>query len=692
MATGIQSDGFENQTAAMRDPVKFFRSELKDSKDRYKKWRDRCRTLDLLFRDEARSNDTGDTSQTVNILFSNTVTTLSAVYQRVPRPDVRRRYSETKPLTPEAPEQKQARLARDRLFSTVSMVIERGLNWLNEDYDFDSEFKPVVHDAQLFGRGVGRVRYEAETTGEGESTELAAQSVQHEWVHFDDVEIGPGRSWKDVSWIAFRHRLEADKVRALMQGVENVDAVMASLNFEANAQDDGDVDAEKIDTAIKRCECWEVWDKSTRTVKWLAAGCDQVIAELDDPLGLKDFFPCAKPLFATKSTGTLVPIPPYKIYQDLADELNRITTRVSRIVEAIKVRGLYDSAVEEIPDILTLDDNTLLPVDNTERLKQAGGLEGAIWIMPVEKLITVVRELMSAREAVRQLIYEISGLSDILRGASDPNETAQAQKIKAQFGTMRFDEQKREVQRYARDVMRIKAELLAERFEPAILSMITGVPVDEQMIEIMRSDVMRSFRIDIETDSTIAADEQAEQESVTALLTALIQSITQIMPMVASGDLPKAAAAELIRMAIKPFRGARQIEALLDELPDDEDGGQPQAEQPPDPATMRAQAQIEAINTRSQADMQKMQAELQKMQTEHQMDMERIQAAAEADRAEHQLRMAEIAAKMQAAMQKNIAVAADPSLSAPSDVGDAPNPGSPPLAGNGGVIRPMRAL
>jgi hypothetical protein len=57
-------------------------------------------------------------------------------------------------------------------------------------------------------------------------------------------------------------------------------------------------------------------------------------------------------------------------------------------------------------------------------------------------------------------------------------------------------------------LFRIKAELIAENYEPEILQRITGMEVTDEMLEIMRNDKLRNYQIDVETDSTVFADEE----------------------------------------------------------------------------------------------------------------------------------------------------------------------------------------
>ena len=72
---------------------------------------------------------------------------------------------------------------------------------------------------------------------------------------------------------------------------------------------------------------------------------------------------------------------------------------------------------------------------------------------------------------------------------------------------MRLRLRQEDIQKYIRDLFRIKAELIAENYEPEVLERITGISITDEMVEIMRNDKLRSYQIDVETDSTVFADE-----------------------------------------------------------------------------------------------------------------------------------------------------------------------------------------
>jgi len=98
-------------------------------------------------------------------------------------------------------------------------------------------------------------------------------------------------------------------------------------------------------------------------------------------------------------------------------------------------------------------------------------------MLPIKEFGETLNILYTRRMSLIGEIYEITGISDIQRGNSDPEETFGAQKLKANFGSQRLQRQQREVQRYAKDLIKLSVELIAENFSPEMLSVILYVSI-----------------------------------------------------------------------------------------------------------------------------------------------------------------------------------------------------------------------
>ena len=590
--------------------------------------------------------------ESFNILWSNVETLSPALYNRTPKPDIRRRFADADPVA-----------------KSVSELLTRASEYTFEAEDFDRCMQYVVHDALLVGRGVARVRYDpvfvahqddgdddGDEPTESAPDDLAAESVCFEHVQWDDFRCEPCRNWKDVTWVAFRLFLTkqelVDRFGEAGESVPCDHTSRESVTGTPNSPNNSDRDEEN------RGKVWEIWDRTTRMVTFLAPEVDggdgkgMILSEEDDPLSLTGFFPVPQPLYTTEDPSSLIPVPDYEIYSVLAGDLDRTTKRIIHLTKAIKVAGIYDASLPELQNLYGDGDARLKPSQNVMALIERGGLEKAIWFAPLEPIIIALRDLYQHREVIKQAIYEITGVSDIMRGQTMASETATAQQIKGQWGSLRLQRRQRDVQRFARDMLRLSVEVMAERFSPETLTMMTGLqyptndqrmlaqqvqaqggqlppemveilsrPTWDDLLQVMRNDLILSYRIDIETDSTIAPDAAAEQQAMAELMAGVSNFVATIGPAVASGYLPMDVAKSLLLMAVRRFKAGPAIEGEIEKIQQP-----PQQPQPQDNTLQVEQMRAQTELQRQQADIQG-QMQIKSAELDHAKEIEAIKAA-----------------------------------------------------------------
>ncbi len=516
-----------------------------------------------------------------NILFSNTETMVPAIYNSAPIPDVRRRYGDEDPAG-----------------KIAGQVVERAVSYEIDTHDLNLAMQCAVKDMVLSGRGVTRVRYLPVVDADKGVTQ---EGVGAEHVQWEDFRHGPGRRWEDVPWIAFCHLLTREQVTALNAKVgPSINLDMTTDGKETKKEDDANPS-----DIFKRLLVWEIWDKDKRERLFIAPSYKAApLVQEADPLKLQGFFPIPRPLLAIETTDSLVPIEPYRLYKDQAEELDRITRRINALVKVLKWRGIRavtedDTAFDSLKNA---EDGDLVPATSVMSFATSGGgLDKAIWLMPIEQAAQVVKELYLARDQVKQTIYEITGIADILRGATDANETATAQQIKAQWGSLRIQRLQAEVARYARDLIRLMVEVICTRFDWQTLSAMTQTqlptqaekqqaqqivqmaaqagaepPVEalalleqltvEEVEAVLRSDIQRCYRVDVETDSTIRADVLRQQENLANFVTGFGSFITAVGPAVEAGVMQVDEATDLLTGFARSFKLGRQAEDALDRL------------------------------------------------------------------------------------------------------------------------------
>jgi len=385
-----------------------------------------------------------------------------------------------------------------------------------------------------------------------------------------------------------------------------------------------------------RAKICELWDKETAKVYWFSKQGNKFIDVRDDPLELEQFFPCCKPLYATMTSDSLVPVPDFVLYQDQANELDILSDRIDGLVKSLRVRGVYDASVPALQRLLTEgDNNTLIPVDKWMAFSEKGGLKGVIDLLPLDTLANALLQCYRARQEIKQQIYEITGLSDILRGASQASETATAQQIKGQFASLRLRSMQEEVALFASDLIRLKAQIICTKFQPQTILMYSGAsqmqPVDQQMIpqalQLIKNKPLRNFRIEVAADSLVQLDEAAMKRERTEFIGAFAGFLQQAMPVAQASPEMTPVLMEIMKFGVSAFKSSQQLEGVIDQALDQIKQKMAQPQPPkPNPEMIKLQAQQQSDQMRIQADMQVAQA---KAQFDAQLQQAKLQAEAQ---------------------------------------------------------------
>lgn len=707
--TRAKAEGGEKPLSAS-----FWHNELKAAEKREKAWRKRAQNVVDRYRDERDRDD--DSERRTNILWSNTEVLKSILFQGIGNPDVRRRH----------PKKGKA----DRAARQCALALENALAYCRDDYDADAQVEFAVEDHLLAGRGQCWVVYDAEVTEEAPEDEtddaaepvatgIESQSVYFEHVYWEHYRTSAGRKENDIWWKARLHQYTRDELKRYFP--EHAD----KISLDAEILDRPDQGKEDEET-FKRANVWEIWDKSKLERVYVADGYPSILRKDDDPYKLKEFYPCPSALYGCKTTSSLIPVPEYTLYQDQAEELDKITTRLSRLIDALRRRGVYDAGAEggdgQLAALAHAGDNEFIPYRGFASLLEKGGLKNAFQTEDLTPIIAVVERLYEQRMNLVQTIYEVTGISDVIRGSTNPNETATAQRGKLQFGSLRVNKRKSRVDAFVRDLFRIKAEIMAEHFERDKLVEMSGIimptqqeqmqakqqlaqyqqmmqqaqmaqqqaqmasqgqqqgmppqqipqpqpaqppQMDPDMLQelqdtvkavsweeieaILRSDDRRGYSIDIETEDTAQADEQADKESRIEFLNTMMQVVANIVPAMQASPQLAPLVKEIIGFTVKGFKVGRTLEEAFSDALDKIAEAPPQAPQV-DPATA---AKAEQIKAQTQMAMEKGKADIAIKQQGMQADMAMKKMDIQGKQMELGMKQQEAQADMQIKAQGN---------------------------------------
>jgi hypothetical protein len=635
----------------------------------FKEWEGRADKIVKRYRDDSRSRNNPNAK--FNILWSNVQTITPAVFARLPRPDVSRRFRDNDPI---------GRVA--------SMMLERALEYEIEHYgDYASAMKQSVQDRLLGGRGTAWVRYEphivGEEGGEGEGApddgfqitedideaeteggiykenqeRIEYECAPVDYVHWRDFGLTVARTWEEVTAV-WRKVYMGRPALVERFGEELGGKIPLDTKPETSKSFN-----EKMGEGAKEACIYEIWDKTTGEVIWLSKSMGKILDTRADPLQLENFWPCPKPMFSTLTTDSLIPVPDFVLYQDQARQLDTLADRIDGFIQALKVRGVYDASEPSLARLFSEgENNALLPVKNYGAFSEKGGLQGAINLVDIKPIAEGLNMAYQAMEQVKGQIYEIMGIADIQRGQTDPNETLGAQIIKSNNASGRLKTMQHDVVNFATALLQIKAQIICQHFTDDTIVKISGAmqlsPQDQafipQALQLLKDEPAKNFRIEVTTDSMIYQDEQQEKADRMEFLSAVSGFLSQALPAAQSTPELTPMLVEMLKFGVTAFKAGKGLEGLIDETADKfrqqakAMEGQPK---PPTPEMQKLQMQAQMEQAKMQAQAQAKQAE---MQMSMQLEQQKMQMQMELEKAKQEYQAQENQLKFQLEEQRNM--------------------------------------
>lgn len=454
----------DDQSTPERGDAAHWLGMIEDAEKAFQAWQNAADSIDKAYGQLSELRSTSRDRQ-FQLFWSNIQVMGPSIYARPPVPVVSPKFKDRRPL-----------------YRTASELLERACVVSFNLADIDGAMLSMRDDLAIVGRGAAWVRYESDDDGE---------RVCYEHVDRKDFLHEPARKWSEVDWVAKRSWLTKDEMKDRF----------------GDAADDVQYEARKGETLgkVEKCGIWEIWCKSAEKVIWVTEGCEKVLDESEPHLDVSDFFPCPKPAYASLERRTLIPVPDMLFYKDQLEEVNDLTRRIHALANAIKVRGFYagsgdiGAAIERAIK-MTDDEQILIPVPAMQALMQGGG-DPIVWL-PLDLVASTITGLIELRRQIIDDVYQIIGLSDIMRGSTVASETLGAQQLKQQNGSYRVRDKQNELVRIARDLVRIGAEIMSAEFS------------DDTLTEMAQ--------MDLPTNASVKAQVKHMSEAVKAELEALV--------------------------------------------------------------------------------------------------------------------------------------------------------------------------
>lgn len=628
--------------------------EIKAAEDARRKWLQEADAANKRYLGEKGSQDN---RTRINLFHANIEIIIAIMYGQVPKVDVGRRFQD--------PNDEDARCA--------SEALERHLNTDIEDNadDFQTEVKDALKDWKIAGLGQARIRYEADfeqrTEMDGQKVDpyeakSHGEDVHTDYVHPRDFLWSPARRWKEVRWVGFRAEMTRD------QAVQRWPKDGKSLPMQARKMGDGDT-PEDLKDAWSRIEILEIWDKTEKRVHWFCPGYSRMLESKPDPLGLKGFFPCPRPLISNLTTAKFMPRPDLELDKSIYDEIDELADRLRLLVKRARVTGAYDASFSDLARILEeAVEGQLVGVKNWAAMTEKGGLLNALQFVPLDPIVKAIEVLTTKLVEKIQLLYQVTGISDIVRGQAEGKATATEQRLKAGFASTRLQTDQDEVARFATDIQRLRAEVISKHFddetiiERSNMLRVEMVDVPDPMtgqitkqpnmdligraVKLIKSDIWQ-YRIEVKSDAIALRDYAALKQERVETIAALAGLFQQGLPMVQLYPEAGPFLVTIGKWLIASTKGSQQLEGDFDRFAAQVESAAnaPKPPPPPDPKLQAAQVKAQAEQGKASAQMQQTQLDGQVHVAKAAMDMKQATM-------EHQLDVAKLAAQTEAEAQR----------------------------------------
>jgi hypothetical protein len=605
--------------------------EMKAASENQKKYIETGEKVVKRFLDN-RSDVKTDADTRVNLFSSNVQTLQALLYGKEPKVDVKRKFAD--------PNDDIARLGGEVLQRLLNTDIER------DSDTYATALENCLEDRLIPGMGQARVRYEAEFEDQDEvpailddtGMELAPkytppavkteEDVDTDYVQWNDFRWSPCRTWDEVRWVAFKAPMTRDALKARFPEYGEEISIDQTKQFNKD-----DNDGLKNDP-WSRADVWEIWCKEDKKVYWWVKGFDKILDVKDDPLGLDGFFPCPRPLIANVTTTKFLPRCDFVLAQDLYDEIDMVSSRITNLERAIAVRGVYDASNDAIRRLLSeAVANELIPIQGFEAFKEKGGLAGVVDWLPLADIVGALQVLRDYRSELMNLLYQVTGMSDIMRGQSTAGATATEQSLKAKFASVRVQRLQNDFARFASDIQALKAEIISKHFDEKTIAERSNIQymmgadqgLAQQAIALIKSDFYQ-YRIEVKPESVNMADMAAIKQERSEFLMAISQFFQSTLPVAQAAPWSMPYLLQMLQWSIAGFRGSSTIEGVMDQMVVAANQAiQQAAQQPPqpDPEMMKAQMEMKMAQQQGQMDMMGKVADLKLKAQSGMMDLQK---------------------------------------------------------------------
>lgn len=714
----------------------YWKTEVTKAEERSKKFVEAAEESIRVYNAQRQVGILNDTERRLNSWWYCVNTLLPAYYSSTPKAEVSLR-----------------KLSGGVLEEISAVVLERNIQYLLDcEFPFDQVGYNAALQFLLTGRAVLWARYDVEI--EKEEVEIALftapdgtlldekgqpyegdvsetrqgpggivlakieiekkddESAVLDVVQYCDYFCSDARNETEVAWRAKRAyltRIDAERIF----GTEKADK-LAYDSFPDKSMKDWNKDDSKYEG---KAEVYEIWCKESEMVYWGSKSVDEFVFQKEEPaIDFEGFFPCTV-IAQSQDPDSVIPVSDYVHVRDQVLEIERLTTRIHAVTQAIRTNGLYDAALGLQVEQLMIGDLKMVPVTNWPSYKSRGGLQAGVEFMDIAPYVNALQILQGARQTALDQLYETLKVSDLLRGTSEQYKSATANRLESQWSSLGLIVRQNMFTKFVSDAIAKLGAIVANQFEPeyvfevadanALIAPLLPPPPEppapqagpdgqplppppmppydpvaiieqfkQQIVELLRDEDRLNYRIAIASDSMVAIDQQQSQAEGAQLMETCGAFFEQMRTLIEQYPPLLGFSIELFKNMIKRFKGGKELDGIftkaLEQVGEIARAKEEAAKQPPppDPKMQEMQGRLQIAQIEAQARMQVTQIESQDAQTknfianqEMQMRMQKEQLGAQLNMQKAQLEQyiaeQELALKQQELQIKASAVQVD---------------------------------
>lgn len=640
--------------------AKYWHDQITNAEDRYKTFCDRAKQSIEVYNTKHKIDEV---ERRINCWWSLVNTMLPAYYSSTPKAQVELK-----------------KKAGTQAHSLAAVALERCTQWeMDEGFDFDQVGLDSALHFLLTGIGVLWARYEANISKKevrlnlirtesglitpdgklwkGKETEVEeatdgsltccqeyeakeGERAILELVNYDDFRCSDARNVSEIEWKARRAWLCEEEAEEIF-GKD----IAGDLSYDSFPESfKRDVNAGNKDEYNGKAELWEIHCEESGKVYWLQAKGEKSVLQEDEPrLKFEDFYPCVE-IRSSTDPLSIIPVSDYEHAKDQILLCERLTSRKHALIQSIRTNFGFDATMPELADFFT-GDLKGIPVKNWPSYKGRGGLASAMEFQDPTPYVNALQIVSEQEAAAWDKLCEMTKCSDLLRGQTDPTKTATANRLENAWSSLGLIVRQNQFANFIGRAVGKVGTIIAQAYSPERIAEISDLkgliqplaadPMQAQTLEqevlgIIKNAEEMAFRIEIASDSMVCLNERQERQDAVDLIQSsgaffqqMQQMIEQYPPLITLGI-------QLFQFIVRRYRGGKELEPIfIDALQKTGQMAQQKQEaaqqQPPDPAMIAAQTQMQIAQMDAQTQQQKSMADFQIAQAKEQREAAAMQ-------------------------------------------------------------------